>query len=99
MSRPSRREFAQVAGAVLGAALVPRRAGGDEAKPAAPVPTPTPTPAKKLAPAAEAEAQARVQMIVARWGARLSPAERADLVRLSRNAQAMLTELRAFPLE
>lgn len=86
----------------MGAALLPRAArAGQPApaeKPTAHAPAPSPH-APALAPAAQAEAEARVQMIVARYGARLSPAERADLHRLSATAQKLLDEVRAFPLD
>jgi hypothetical protein len=96
MSRISRREFARSVGVAAGAALLPRSARGDEKpKPGAPPPQ-QPT---KLSPAGQAEAEARVQMIVAKYGARLSPAERADLARLSHDAQEQLEKLRAFPLD
>jgi hypothetical protein len=91
----SRRDFARTAGAIAGAALLPRARADEKPKtPGAPPPKPS-----KLLPAAQAEADARVQMIVARYGARLSPAERADLVRLSNDVQPMLDKLRAFPLD
>jgi hypothetical protein len=93
--RISRRDFARTVGVAAGAALLPARARGDEKpKPGGPPPPPT-----KLSAAGQAEAEARVQMIVARYGARLSPAERADLLRLSHDAQEQLDRLRAFPLE
>jgi hypothetical protein len=38
-------------------------------------------------------------MIVARYGARLSAAERADLLRLSKDAQLQLDKLRAFTVD
>jgi hypothetical protein len=91
----SRRDFARTAGAIAGAALLPK-ARADE-KPKAPAKAP-PAPSK-LPAASQAEADARVQMIVARYGARLSPAERADLTRLSHDAQEMLDKLRAFQLD
>ncbi|MGZ3405333.1 MAG: hypothetical protein ACXVDD_21785 [Polyangia bacterium] len=81
-------------GVAAGAALLPVRARSDEKpKPNAP---PSPT---RLSAAGQAEADARVQMIVARYGARLSPAERADLARLSHDAQEQLDKLRAFALD
>jgi len=93
--RISRRDFARTVGVAAGAALLPARARGDEKpKPNAPPPAPT-----KLSAAGQAEADARVQMIVARYGARLSPAERADLARLSHDAQEQLDKLRAFALD
>jgi hypothetical protein len=92
----SRRDFARTAGAIAGAALLPK-ARADE-KPKTPGAPPPPKPSK-LPVASQAEADARVQVIVARYGARLSPAERADLQRLSNDAQQLLDKLRAFPLE
>ena len=97
--RISRRDFARTVGAAAGAALLPSRARSDEKpKPGAPLPPPPP-PATKLSAASQAEADARVQMIVARYGARLSPAERADLARLSSDTQQQLDRLRAYPLD
>ena len=92
----SRRDFALTAAALAGAALLPKGARGDE-KAKAPAAAPPKPP--KLSPASQAEADARVQVIVAKYGARLSPAERADLQRLSNDAQQMLEKLRAFALE
>ena len=95
--RISRRDFARTVGVAAGAALLPARARSDEKpKPSAPLPPP---PATKLSAASQGEADARVQMIVARYGARLSPAERADLARLSSETQQQLDRLRAFPLD
>ena len=96
MTRISRRDFARSVGVAAGAALLPARARGDE-KPKAPASAPPPP--SKLPPASQAEAEARVQTIVARYGARLSPAERADLQRLSQAAQQQLDKLRAYPLD
>src|SRR6266498_628618 len=105
MSRISRRAFARTVGAVAGAALLPtRRAlGDDQARPAPPPAPPAPAAtaaagaAHKLSPAAQAEADARVQIIVARYGARLSPADRTDLARMSADAQELLEKVRAYP--
>jgi len=96
MTRISRREFARTVGVAAGAALLPARASAAEkpAKAAA-----APPPVTKLSAASQAEADARVQMIVGRYGARLSPAERADLARLSHDAQEQLDKLRAFALD
>jgi hypothetical protein len=96
MTRISRRDFARTIGVAAGVALLPP-ARADE-KPARPT-SPTPPPSTKLSPASQAEAEARVQMIVARYGARLSAQERADLARLSHDAQEQLDKLRAFPLD
>ena len=98
MTRISRREFARNVGIAAGAALLPARARGEQ-KPKLPGRGPAPPPPAQLAPASQAEAEARVQMIVARHGARLSPAERADLSRLSHDAQETLDKLRAYALE
>ncbi|MFL6228335.1 MAG: hypothetical protein ACJ741_06115 [Pyrinomonadaceae bacterium] len=99
MTRISRRDFARTVGVAAGAALLPARARGDE-KPARPAAASPPTkPPTKLAAASQAEADARVQMIVGRYGLRLSAAERADLVRLSHDAQEQLDKLRAFSLD
>jgi len=101
MTRISRRQFARTVGAAAGAALMPRARGDEKAKPA-PGPNPPsgapPAPAK-LSSASQAEADARVQTIVARYGARLSPAEREDLARQSRDAQQQLDKLRAFAVD
>ena len=96
MTRISRRDFARTVGVAAGAALLPARARGAEkpAKPAA-----LPAPATKLPAGSQAEADARVQMIVGRYGARLSAAERDDLARLSHDAQEQLDKLRAFSLD
>ena len=74
------------------------RARGEEKAPVAAPAAPSGA-ASKLPAASLAEADARVQAIVARYGARLSPAERADLTRLSREAQVQLDTLRAYPLD
>jgi hypothetical protein len=96
----SRRDFARTAGAAIaGAALLPRAtAAADEATRALTA-TAAAHPAKKLAAASQAEADARVQMVVARYGSRLEPDARAELTRMSRSQQALLDELRAFPLD
>ncbi len=96
MRRMSRREFARVTGAIAGAALLPTGARGDEKPKADKAAEAKPA---KLLPASQAEADARVQMIVARWGARLSAAERKELARMSAEAQQQLDELRAFALD
>jgi hypothetical protein len=99
MTRISRRDFARTVGVAAGAALLPARARAAE-KPAKPAAAPPPSaPPSKLPAASQAEADARVQMIVGRYGARLSPAERADLARLSHDAQEQLDKLRAFALD
>jgi hypothetical protein len=95
----SRRQFARVAGAMAGAALLPRTAGAADAAARTAAAAATARPGKKLAAAAQAEADARVQMVLARYGGRFKAEARAELARLSRQQQELLDELRAFPLE
>jgi hypothetical protein len=90
----SRRDFAHTLGLVAGAALLPRSATAEETNQAKPKPAPP-----KLSAVAQAEADARVQLIVARYGARLSPSERALVTRLSNEMQPVLDELRAYALD
>lgn len=92
----SRRDFARTAGAIAGAALLPPARADEKLKPPGAPPPAKPT---KLPAASQAEADARLQTIVARYGARLSPGERADLARLSADAQLLLDKLRAYPLD
>jgi len=102
MTRISRRQFARTVGVAAGAALLPASArAGEKAKTGAvPPATPPTTPAAtKLSAASQAEADARVQMIVGRYGARLSATERADLARMSHDAQEQLDKLRAYSLD
>jgi hypothetical protein len=99
MSRPSRREFAGTAAALVGAALLPARVIAAEKPKPTPAPAAAPsTPPKPLA-AGQAEAEARVQLIMARHGARISAADRTELVRMSNDVQGLLDKLRAFPLD
>jgi len=99
----SRREFARGAtvaaaaiaaipsGVLSAAALASPRAG--EALPQQPAGE---TP--KLSPEAMAEVEAKVAEILRRYGSRLDEAQKADIRRLVREAQAPLEALRAFPL-
>jgi hypothetical protein len=91
----TRRDLARVVGVAAGAALLPKAALADDSKkePKAP------PPPKKLTGAAEVEAEQRVQLVIARYGPRLSKTERADLARISADMQAVLDELRAWPLD
>jgi hypothetical protein len=99
MSKLTRREFARAAAAAAaGATLLPRRIHSAEPSSAPPQPAP-PAPAKKLSPAGQAESDARMKMIVARYGARLSEAQRSELQRMSADAQLLLEAVRAFPLD
>lgn len=99
MSQISRRAFTRTVTLAAGAAFLPVGGPAFAAdKPTRARPSPPP-PAPSLPPASLAEADARVQTIVARYGARLSASDRADLTRLSHGAQSQLDRLRAFPLE
>jgi hypothetical protein len=94
----SRREFAlRAALASAASTLVP---GAVLSTPGAqPVASPQePASASKLAPASQAEAEARTQAILARYGERLSEAQKADVRRLSLVLQTPLDALRAYPL-
>jgi hypothetical protein len=95
MSRLSRREFARAATLVAGAALLPRHVMAQAETDVAPVVNAAPLAAPKLAAAAQAEVDARVQTIVARFGARLSPADRANVAAVAANLQGALDAVRA----
>ena len=53
----------------------------------------------KLSAEALGEADGKVAEILRRYGAKLSEAQKADIRRLMREAQAQIEALRAFPLE
>src|SRR5689334_22593180 len=101
MDRLSRRQFTLGAAAALlvgrAQAAPERRPTGAPAAPSRPTDAPPQKPA--LSPAGRVEAEARVQVILARYGDRFSPAEKAELMRLSTDAQPLLEALRAFPLD
>ena len=95
----SRREFARRAALVSAAAsLAPSNllAGGPPEKP---LPTQQPANALKLSPESQIENEARIQSILAQYGARLTDEQKADLRRLSTEAQASLERLRSFHVE
>jgi hypothetical protein len=95
----SRREFARRAAFVSAAAsLAPANLLGAEAV-ATPPPTQQPANAPKLSPESQAEVDSRIQSIFARYGSRLSDAQKADIRRLSTDAQPPLERLRAFATE
>jgi hypothetical protein len=98
MRRLSRREFARSAAAALATTALLKPATADDAKAAAPTATTSPA-THKFSAAAQAEAESRVQLIVARYGSRLSAAERADLLRMSGDLQEQLEKIRAYPLD
>jgi hypothetical protein len=93
----SRRDLGRVMGVAAGAALLPKTAFATDPKPETKVAAPP--AARKLTGASQLEADQRVQLVIARYGARLSKAERADIARLSVDMQGVLEELRAYPLE
>jgi hypothetical protein len=101
----SRRDLGRVAGVVAGAALLPKSALADDPKKESKAPAAgaekasSPAATKKLTGAAQVEADQRVQLTIARYGARLSKADRADLARISADMQGVLDELRAYPLD
>ena len=94
----SRREFA--VRAALASAASTLAPGAILATPGAqPVASPQePAGTPKLAPEGQAEAEARTQAILARYGSRLSEAQKADVHRLSLLLQPPLEALRAYPL-
>ncbi len=94
----SRREFARRAEMVSAAAsLVPVNLLGAEppTRPTAQQPATPP----KLSPESQAEVDARIQAILAQYGGRLSEAQKADIRRLSTEAQPPLDRLRAYATE
>jgi hypothetical protein len=95
----SRREFARRAAFVSAAAsLAPSNFLGAESV-AVPQPAQQPANAPKLSPEGQAEVESRIQSIFARYGSRLSDAQKVDIRRLSTEAQPSLDRLRAFATE
>ena len=95
----SRREFARRAAFVSAAAsLAPSRLLSSEPV-AAGLPAQQPANAPKLTPEGQAEVESRIQSILARYGNRLSDAQKADIRRLATEAQPPLDRLRAFATE
>jgi hypothetical protein len=92
----SRREFARRAAFVSAAAtLTPSNLLSAESV-ARPLPAQQPANAPKLTPESQAEVDSRIQSIFAQYGSRLSDAQKADIRRLSTEAQPPLDRLRAF---
>ena len=95
----SRREFAvraalaSAAGTLVPGAVLSTPGAQAVVSPQEPAGTP------KLAPASQAEAETRTQAILARYGNRLSEAQKADVRRLSLLLQPPLEALRAYPLD
>jgi len=95
----SRREFARRAAFVSAAAsLAPSKLLRPESI-AAPLQAQQPANAPKLSPEGQAEVESRIQSIFARYGNRLSDAQKADIRRLAAEAQPPLDRLRAFPTD
>jgi hypothetical protein len=93
----SRREFGRRAAVASAVMLVP--AGGLPAT----VPSPSSvtqqaSPAPQLSSESQAEAEARYQAIVSAYGSRFSDAQKADLRRMSLEAQPALDRVRAYHL-
>jgi len=95
----SRREFARRAAFVSAAAtLTPSNLLGAESGDV-PLPEQQPANSPKLSPEGQAEVDSRIQSIFAQYGSRLSDAQKADIRRLSTEAQPSLDRLRAFATE
>ncbi len=102
----SRREFARGAtvaaaamAAIPGGALTTAAFATTAAAVAAAQPEQAAVEKPKLSPESLAEVEAKVAEILRRHGDRLDDAQKADIRRLVREAQAPLEALRAFPLE
>jgi hypothetical protein len=92
----SRREFARRAAFVSAAAtLTPSNLLGSESV-AAPRAAQQPANTPKLSPEGQAEVESRIHSIYAQYGSRLCDAQKADIRRLSTEAQPLLDRLRAF---
>ena len=92
----SRREFARRAAFVSAAAsLSPSNLLSSESIAAA-LPAQQPANVPKLSPEGQSEVESRIQAILARYGNRLSDAQKADIRRLATEAQPPLDRLRAF---
>jgi hypothetical protein len=94
-SEISRREFAR--GIALGTATLAALPGAllEQTSVAASPAQPTP-PSPTLTPAGEAEVNSRTQAILARYGDRLSDAQKADVRRLVTNLQTQLDKVRSY---
>ena len=94
----SRREFARRAAFVSAAAsLAPSKFLTTGSEPAPPAQQPSSSP--KLSPESQAEVDSRIQSILARYGNRLSDAQKTDIRRLAAEAQPPLDRLRAYATE
>jgi hypothetical protein len=93
----SRREFARRAAIVSAATMVPAGTLAVPSPNAVPPTTQTPD-SPSLSAEGKAEAEARYQAILAVYGSRFSETQKADLRRLSYEAQEPLDRLRAYPI-
>ncbi len=93
----SRREFARRAAIVSAATIVPTSALAVPPPSAVP-PTTQTLDSPSLSAEGKAEAEARYQAILAAYGARFSETQKADLRRLSYEAQEPLDRLRAYSI-
>ena len=93
----SRREFARRAAIVSAATMVPAEALAVPSPSAMPIITQTPDK-PSLSAEGKAEAEARYQAILAAYGTRFSETQKADLRRLSYEAQEPLDRLRAYTI-
>jgi hypothetical protein len=93
----TRREFARRAAIVSAATMVPAGALAVPSPNAEPAITQTPD-SPSLSAQGKAEAEARYQAILAAYGTRFSETQKADLRRLSYEAQEPLDRLRAYPI-
>lgn len=98
----SRREFARRAAMTSAVALLP--AAGSPASSTNPSSgwqpqAAQPSPAAQLTPESQAEAEARYQAVLHAYGSRLSEIQKADLHRMSLEAQPALDRIRAYHLE
>ena len=92
----SRREFARRAVFASAAASLLPADLLSERTPAATAPEPQTARGPKLSAESQAEMESRVQAVFARYGDRLSDAQKADLRRLAAEGQAALDRLRAY---
>jgi hypothetical protein len=92
----SRREFARRAAFVSAAASLSSSNLLSSESIAAALPAQQPVDAPKLSQEGQAEIDSRIQAILARYGTRLSDAQKADIRRLATEAQPPLDRLRAF---
>jgi hypothetical protein len=93
----TRREFARRAAMVSAATMVPAGALAAHSPSATSPITQTPG-SPSLSTEGKAEAEARYQAIIAVYGARFSETQKADLRRLSYEAQEPLDRLRAYSI-